>query len=82
MDPKWATLLNALFGVFGVLESTGVTNVLTSSGGKAGAVAATVIAVGNFLAHGFSTNAAGPFAPMPSVYPTQGGFSGNQPKKS
>lgn len=64
MNPLWGTIFNFILALGGAAESTGLTNILTTQGGKAGAVAATVIAVGNMVLHGISTTDAGPFVPM------------------
>jgi hypothetical protein len=62
INPMWGTVFNFLLGVGGLVESTGLSNVLTTSGGKAGAIAATTIAFGNMFLHSFSSTMPGPLA--------------------
>jgi len=66
INPNVSILLNAVMGIYGVLESAGVINLLTTQGGKAGAVAATVIAATNIFLHGTSSAQPGPVSSDPA----------------
>lgn len=72
MNPLIGTIINFLVGVGGLAESTGLTNVLTTSGGKAGAMAATAIAFANMFAHAYSSAQPGPMMSAPSTAKTTG----------
>lgn len=59
-SPKMMTGINAVIGIIGVLESTGVTGML--NGTPWGGYVVTGLAVLNALAHAYSPPVAGPLA--------------------
>lgn len=69
MNPNWAMIGNLGAGLLGLLESTGLTNVLTNSGNKAAAYAATAVLFINAGLHAISTAKAGILSS--SVVPTK-----------
>jgi hypothetical protein len=59
-SPSWMTIVNTAGGIWAVLESTGVTNVLGTS--KWGGIALAAVAGVNAFAHAISQPVAGPAA--------------------
>lgn len=74
LNPVWGTILNFIIGGLGLAETSGLTNVLGASGGKAGAVAVTVLAFLNGGLHGISSAQAGPFTSAPTPTPPSAGM--------
>lgn len=64
ISPNMSILLNFLMGAAALSESTGLTNIITTQGGKAGAVAAGILALANMFLHGASSSTPGPIAPV------------------
>lgn len=81
INPGWGVLANFLLAILGAAESTGVTNLLTTTGGKAGAVAATAIAVVNMGLHSVSSTKPGPLAPADNT-PVQARSGAQLPPRS
>lgn len=61
-SPAWMTGINAVIGIVGVLETSGVTNVLPPAWGGYVTIG---LAVLNTIAHGLTPPTAGPFVPGP-----------------
>lgn len=66
LNPVWGTILNFLVGGLGLAETSGLTNVLGTQGGKAGAIAVMILGFLNGGLHGISSAQAGPFVSAPS----------------
>lgn len=78
MNPIWGTILNFVIGIFGVAESTGLTNVLSTQGGKTGVIVATGLALANAALHGISSAQPGILnGILPPSPPNPPGVSGN-----
>ena len=60
MNPLYGAILNFVLTLGGVAESTGLTNVLQTNGGKTGAIALMVFSAINTFSHAYSPSTPGP----------------------